>query len=467
MKNLRTHLLILGLTIGAGLQAQQQYFLNISGHHTPCNSEVQDNVVTIQSIPGTIPDYDIEVPINQNCYYTVTLELNSDAYGFVITSGCGTPVTTTVLDSMINVPPGTTIAQTVDFNCGAVPQDCEACFTSEQALDEFDEPVPFTAVLGNCTTGGVGPYQILWDFSWAGTSTELEPIVTLPGQGSYIACLNVWDSDGGFCSFCDSILVDADGNIGQVPAADCEGTPGGSALPGTPCEIMGTLGTWNADCDCLPNVTLPCEAGFWVIQAYEFEEGNDTTNVTPIPYELWIWNLSSGGTGNYQFIWDFGDGNSSTEAFPTHVYAGSGPYTLCLTMADDGGCTDTYCEDISVDDDGYLGMTPDGGLVRSALTINVIQELPVSVQERPRMEVTRLWPNPVDDQLSLMLQSSRSGGMQLSILDMNGREVASSNVGLVAGGNLLPLDVAHLDQGMYIIRMVSGTNQASMRFVKR
>lgn len=465
MKNLHTAALLIALSLGTATEAQEQYFLHISGHHTPCTADVQDNVVTIQSLPGTFPDYDIEVPINANCYYTVILEVNSIDYGFVITSGCSDPITTVVQDSAISVPLGTTIALTVDFNCGQAPPTCEANFTYAQEMSD-GEPVPFSMVTTNLSSG-IEPITFNWllpDFTW---SNDVEPGFVFTGPGNYDLCLQLVDANNCTSTLCTTVVVQEDGTIGDVQAPDCEDTPGGSALPGTPCEIMGITGFWNTDCECIPDNTEPCTAGFWVIQAYEFEQEEDTTSMVPIPFELWIWNLSNGGTGNYQFTWDFGDGNSSTEAFPTHVYADSGPYTLCLTMADDGGCTDTYCDDISVNDDGLLGMMPDGGLVRAALTINVVQELPMSVTERPRMEVTRLWPNPVEDQLSLMLNSSRSGEMLLSILDMNGREVASTNVGLAAGSNLLPLDVANLDRGMYIIRMVSGTNQASMRFVKR
>ena len=39
--------------------------------------------------------------------------------------------------------------------------------------------------------------------------------------------------------------------------------------------------------------------------------------------------------------WDFGDGNSSTSADPTHTYAGDGVYVAELTVTDNGGATDT------------------------------------------------------------------------------------------------------------------------------
>ncbi|MNV58039.1 PKD domain protein [compost metagenome] len=40
------------------------------------------------------------------------------------------------------------------------------------------------------------------------------------------------------------------------------------------------------------------------------------------------------------YLWDFGDGSSSNEFEPTHVYTGSGPfYTVTLTTTNELGCT--------------------------------------------------------------------------------------------------------------------------------
>lgn len=450
--------------------AQVQYFVNISGHHTPCDATVQNSFVHIESVPGTSPAIDIDVPINANCYYTVTLELNSLAYGFMITSGCATPTTTTVLDSLPTAPPlGTTLVMVVDFDCSVSPPPCSACIITAQAMDGNDV-LPFTATFTSCTTGGSEPYSYLWDFSWAGTETDPVPTMVLPGPGSYIACLNITDANGQFCFACDSVVVDANGNINPIgpPVGDCLGIPNGNNLPNTPCTDpnTGVTGTWNADCECIPNVTLPCEAAFWVMQAYEIVPvGNDTTMVQPIPFELWIWNQSSGGTGNYQFTWDFGDGTVSTDAFPTHVYGASGPYEICLTMTDDAGCTDTFCDEVSVDQDGILGMIT-GGEVRSALTVKVIDSLPTSVSEQASVEATNLWPNPVNEGFTLALNSSRSGTLTFDVVDLQGKVVRSQQFGVSTGSNRLTMDTHGIDAGLYMLRVSNGQHSTSLRFVK-
>ena len=41
---------------------------------------------------------------------------------------------------------------------------------------------------------------------------------------------------------------------------------------------------------------------------------------------------SINGANISQWLWDFGDGNTSTQQNPTHTYAANGNYTVCLTI---------------------------------------------------------------------------------------------------------------------------------------
>ncbi len=56
-------------------------------------------------------------------------------------------------------------------------------------------------------------------------------------------------------------------------------------------------------------------------------------------------NQSLGDVDSY--LWDFGDGNTSTEANPTHTYEVPGTYTACLTVSNDCG-SNSNCETLSV-----------------------------------------------------------------------------------------------------------------------
>lgn len=51
--------------------------------------------------------------------------------------------------------------------------------------------------------------------------------------------------------------------------------------------------------------------------------------------------FSYSGTGGSNFVWDFGDGQMSTDPSPTHQYGDEGFYTIALTATDANGCFDT------------------------------------------------------------------------------------------------------------------------------
>src|SRR5690606_25210461 len=46
------------------------------------------------------------------------------------------------------------------------------------------------------------------------------------------------------------------------------------------------------------------------------------------------------------YLWDFGDGQSSTEVNPVHQYVQTGNYTVCLTAYSDQNCPDRTCKNL-------------------------------------------------------------------------------------------------------------------------
>ncbi|MEL6625523.1 MAG: PKD domain-containing protein, partial [Bacteroidota bacterium] len=63
---------------------------------------------------------------------------------------------------------------------------------------------------------------------------------------------------------------------------------------------------------------------------------NQTAGCTGLPVDFT--NTSIDGTG---YLWDFGDGNFSNQANPSHVYATPGSYDVTLIAQRNGGCADT------------------------------------------------------------------------------------------------------------------------------
>ncbi len=60
------------------------------------------------------------------------------------------------------------------------------------------------------------------------------------------------------------------------------------------------------------------------------------------PNTVQFWDLSQGDISSW--YWDFGDGSSSTNQYPSHTFAAQGSYEVCLTInSASASCTDTYC----------------------------------------------------------------------------------------------------------------------------
>lgn len=129
---------------------------------------------------------------------------------------------------------------------------------------------------------GTAPYTFFWQFGDGGSSQEQAPSHLYGGTGLYSASVEVVDTFG--C------------------AATCD-VPVDIVLP--PYVYAGFTFTEDAQC------------GTTTIEFTDTSEGNPT-----------------------QWLWDFGDGNQSTDQNPTHTYTEGGPYTITLA-ASNGIFTDT------------------------------------------------------------------------------------------------------------------------------
>lgn len=70
-------------------------------------------------------------------------------------------------------------------------------------------------------------------------------------------------------------------------------------------------------------------------------------------------NQSTPPTGSFltAFNWQFGDGSSSTNTDPQHVYTAAGNYSACLAAISSSGCTDTVCHSVSIQERPQVAFT--------------------------------------------------------------------------------------------------------------
>lgn len=77
-------------------------------------------------------------------------------------------------------------------------------------------------------------------------------------------------------------------------------------------------------------------------------QANYSYTLMNIQYGVQFSNLSTSADSITSYYWTFGDGTTSTDANPHHVYTRGGGFWTCLTIATAGGCTSTRCDSVHV-----------------------------------------------------------------------------------------------------------------------
>jgi PKD repeat protein len=280
----------------------------------------------------------------------------------------------------------TTICDTSNI---ALP--CQASFVSMN-IGFNPNAVPVVIQFDDISSGNANNW--IWDFGDNTTGVGQIPVHTYSIPGTYWACLTIEEIDANgniVCTdtYCDSVWADttginpppfcsADFTSTQVSASDStfftslsSGTnastsyfwdfgDGTTSTDENPVHLYATSGWYNV-CLTIMDSTTNCYdtycdlinvvvAGGSGCQAYFWSSLVWTPISLPNTYEFF--DYSSGNSTNW--LWDFGDGNTSTQQNPVHTYSatGSGFYLVCLTITEYDPitqaliCTDTYCDSI-------------------------------------------------------------------------------------------------------------------------
>jgi PKD repeat protein len=238
-----------------------------------------------------------------------------------------------------------------------------------------------------------------WNFGDGNTSSQISPNHTFSSNGVYTVVLAISDSNivaTGTCIDYHTISI----NVTNVP------------------------------------VPLPCNSGFSIY--------SDSINNNFI-----VVNSSSGS--NLTFFWEFGDGNTSTLAYPNYAYTTPGPFNLCLTVDDGNGCVSTYCDTI-----GSNGVV----FKLSNLSINVVAPpilTAIDNQENLKSEVN-IYPNPASN--TITITNSKIKLSQINIIDVTGKSIKTITK------NKNAIDISDLSNGIYFIQIISDKEIITKKFIK-
>lgn len=159
--------------------------------------------------------------------------------------------------------------------------------------------------------------------------------------------------------------------------------------------------------------------------------GTVNTNNVWLPNATVFFTNSSSNADYY--IWDFGDGTSSTDQSPWHTYTTDGVYTVALIAGNSGCDADTTYFTINV---GTAGIES-----------NALSNVTVS-------------PNPFTNGVQL---NGESGEMyQLILLDLNGKILLEQDV--LSGDQI---DLSDLSSGMYLLKIAADKGVTTLRITKK
>lgn len=200
---------------------------------------------------------------------------------------------------------------------------------------DLPSSIGFDPIVDGCTVNPnlwytddyTGPLCFFWSFGDGTTSTDENATHTYTASGTYTICLTV--------SCCDDPAGASSITVCQEVTVNCD-------CP-QPCELYPAF---NALMDPITVETGCC------MQFYNNSMAGPHTTITG-------------------YLWDFGDGATSTDANPFHCFLnGPGAYTVCLTVfgsSPEGECAQTFCftfncdcEDTCPEDvnhDGYIGVS--------------------------------------------------------------------------------------------------------------
>jgi len=159
----------------------------------------------------------------------------------------------------------------------------------------------------------------------------------------------------------------------------------------------------------------------------DFDAENITGNA---PLTVAFFNNSfQGARSNH---WDFGDGQTSTEKNPVHIYQNPGVYSVILTV------------------DGLTGLT-------SEKKINLVRarQKPTSIgtsSELSGKNLLQVYPNPFSSSTTISWEIPANDFVTLKIYNMLGVEVASLVNDIQPDGkHEIIFDAGHLNNGIYMI----------------
>lgn len=163
----------------------------------------------------------------------------------------------------------------------------------------------------------------------------------------------------------------------------------------------------------------------WHIGEYDPVSSFNTTS------SFLVASFTNTSTNACSYLWDFGDGNTSTQLNPSHIFSPNITYTITLT-AECCGFSDT-----------------------ATGTVNIF----VGLEENVKAFSLEFSPNPAKDFVNIQIVNAD----EIYLINMKGQKV---EVPIVKDDKTYTIDVSKIQAGSYFVKVIKEGNIYSGKFLK-
>jgi gliding motility-associated-like protein len=238
-----------------------------------------------------------------------------------------------------------------------------------------------TVIFTNISSIGTGTLSFVWGFGDGSTSTDINPTHLYLAAGTYNVTLTATSDNGCSRTITKPVIVNPTpiANFTASATTICFG----DTITFTNGSTTGTNVVYNWDFgdgnfsnfvtdtqyvySAAGNYTVTLEAIDTITFCATVTTRSITVNEEPVAgftlanvcdgTSVTFTNTSTIPTGTLSYLWSFGDGATSTDINPTHLYAGPGTYSVLLTATSNNGCVDTLTQQVTIHPEPVAGFT--------------------------------------------------------------------------------------------------------------
>lgn len=298
--------------------------------------------------------------------------------------------------------------------------------------------------------GGTAPYTYTWSNAQSGATVQVN-------VGNTVETYTVTVVDGNNDTVTKTVTVTPRGinvSLGNDQTVGCGQTV--NLSPTVSGTVQGATYLWSTNATTL-NITNVAPGTYTITANNSFgcsSTDNIVVSITGVNQSLgsnipntWIRNCpleitnQSSTLTNWNFTWDFGDGNLSLQANPTHTWASLATFTVTLT-ADSSGCELVKTFDIEIKN-GNCNIGIDEALLSS---INI-------------------YPNPTTGRFVVSLDAVAGKNAVINVVNIRG-EVVSTEKFIATGNDAKEINLSNVANGLYLVNIQVDGKLASKTILK-